>query len=101
MPWSTSGRRAHLPANWEAIRRRVLARDGHRCMAAMRDGSRCPATATDVDHIARGDDHTMTNLQSLCAWHHKRKTAAESGAARRRHPRDRRTRPSEAHPGLL
>lgn len=100
MAWSTSNRRTRLPGNWAAIRRRVLKRDGGQCVARMRDGSRCPEPATDVDHIQAGDNHDEANLQSLCGWHHQRKTGAESAAARRRQPRERRARPAEAHPGL-
>lgn len=101
MPWSSSTRRADLPSNWDAIRRRILARDSHQCTAMMRDGSRCPTTTgLEVDHIGDRRNHTDANLQTLCAWHHKRKTAGESAAARRRSPRERRARPTEAHPGL-
>nr|WSZ97260.1 HNH endonuclease [Streptomyces sp. NBC_00857] len=101
MAWSTSKRRAELPADWATVRRpRVLARDGYRCVARMRGGSRCLATATDVDHIGDRRDHTDNNLQSLCRWHHKRKTAAESAAARRTKRRPLRRRPAERHPGL-
>ncbi|WP_275462074.1 HNH endonuclease [Streptomyces noursei] len=101
MAWSSSNRRAGLPSNWDTIRRRTLTRDGHQCTATMRDGERCPTTTgLEVDHIGDRADHTDTNLQTLCAWHHKRKTAGESAAARRRRPRERRARPAEAHPGL-
>lgn len=100
MPWSTSTRRGRLPKDWPAIRRRVIARDGGRCVATMRDGSRCTEAGTEVDHVVAGDDHSMANLQLLCAWHHKRKTQAEAAAARRRQPRPRRAREAEAHPGL-
>jgi 5-methylcytosine-specific restriction endonuclease McrA len=67
----------------------------------MRDGSRCPATTDlEVDHIGDPLDHDDANLQVLCTWHHKRKTADESGAARRARPRERRARPAERHPGI-
>ncbi len=100
MAWHGSDRRARLPSNWPVLRAKVLARDGYRCVAVLRDtGLRCAATATDVDHIIPGDDHAMTNLQALCVWHHARKTAAESAAARR--PRLSRRRPEERHPGDL
>lgn len=101
MAWTSSTRRADLPGNWDTVRWRILARDGHRCTAVMRDGARCPATTgLEVDHIGDRRDHSEANLQTLCAWHHKRKTASESAAGRRRSPRERRARPSEAHPGL-
>ena len=38
MPWSaTSGRTSPLPPNWASIRRAVLERDGHRCIAMRGD----------------------------------------------------------------
>ncbi|WSJ69057.1 HNH endonuclease [Kitasatospora sp. NBC_01302] len=103
MSWTTSDRRLRLPPNWPQIRRRVLARDGHRCTATDHYGVRCPEAATDVDHIRPGDDHREANLRSLCGWHHRvkssREGAAAKAAARRRH--DRRFRRAEDHPGLL
>ena len=101
MAWATSRRRTALPKGWANIRRQVLKRDTGRCVARMRDGDRCPERASEVDHIRDPDDHSLANLQSLCSWHHKIKTQAESAAARRRSPRDRRARPAEAHPGLM
>lgn len=100
MPWSTSGRRAELPSNWGSIRARILARDGGQCRA-IDNGVRCQLAATDVDHIGDRHDHGDANLQSLCSWHHRRKTARESGAARRQKPWVRRARPAERHPGEL
>lgn len=96
--WSGSTRRARLPADWAARRRRILQRDGHQC-TANELGQRCTQPATDVDHIQPGDNHDEHNLQSLCAWHHTRKTAAEVAAANARRPTTR--RPAERHPGHL
>ena len=108
MSWETSDRRSRLPANWGAIRRRILRRDGERCTwIDWIDGKRvrCPARATDVDHIRRGDDHGDANLRSLCEAHHDRKTAREAAAgmtaaARRKRAeiRKRLRRPVEEHP---
>lgn len=98
MTWNTN-RKERLPPDWDARRAWVLERDGHRCVALLLDGTRCRARATDVDHIHRGDNHDPTNLQSLCEWHHDRKSAMEGVAARR--PRERSQRPPERHPGLL
>ncbi|MEU9400643.1 HNH endonuclease signature motif containing protein [Streptomyces sp. NPDC048242] len=90
MAWATSNRRKRLPANWEKLRQRVIRRAGGRCQAALLDtGQRCDYPGTDVDHIVRGDDHALTNLQLLCRWHHKEKTQAESAAARALKPRPR------------
>ena len=47
--WTTSGqskRRASLPKNWQALRKRVIARDRGVCVW-------CGAPGTDVDHIER------------------------------------------------
>ena len=84
MPWSaTSGRTSPLPPNWASIRRAVLERDGHRCMAMRGDtGERCDWPANQVDHMDEPDDHRLHMLQSLCAYHHARKTAAQGGRAR-------------------
>jgi hypothetical protein len=68
----------------------------------MQDGSRCTETTElEVDHIGDPHDHSDENLEVLCSWHHKRKTAGESARARRRKPPERRGRPAEAHPGLI
>lgn len=57
---------AHLPDDWTTTRRRVLTRDGHRCVATTDDGARCAKPAVVVDVIDASDDHAMPNLQSLC-----------------------------------
>lgn len=96
--WQGSNRRAELPPNWDTdIRPRILARDGYRCTWRT-NYKRCRATATDVDHIKRGNDHSDANLRSLCDWHHKRKSSAEGNAARQRWSIK---RPAEKHPGLI
>jgi 5-methylcytosine-specific restriction endonuclease McrA len=56
----------------------------------------CEAPANQVDHINPGDDHDYDNLQSLCRWHHARKSSAEGAAARR--PKQRQAREPEPHP---
>lgn len=96
--WHTSDRRSRLPKNWPSIRNTILKRDGYQCVA-LDDGTRCTQPATDVDHIEPGDNHNERNLQSLCAWHHSRKTAAEAAASRPTPVS--RNRPKERHPGAL
>ncbi|WP_202944445.1 HNH endonuclease signature motif containing protein [Salinispora tropica] len=66
------------------------------------DGSfrRCGKPATDVDHIRRGDDHTLKNLRPACTECHNRKSGQEGAAARYRH-RARATLPPEPHPAEL
>ena len=56
---------------------------------------------TEVDHIvnlAQGGSESLDNLQLLCAWHHKRKTALEASANR---PRLTERHPGERHPGFI
>lgn len=75
--WASGGARGKArPPGWDATRKRILDRDGHRCRT-------CGAPATHVDHIDRGAGEVDSNLQSLCADCHKRKTAAEAHAARK------------------
>ena len=102
MGWAGSNRRERLPRDWRRRRAAVLARDGHQCCHIRSDtGERCTEQATDVDHIRPGDDHSLDNLQSLCAWHHAKKTASEAADARARRPRLSRKRPPGEHPGAL
>lgn len=96
MTWDGSDRRSRLPANWPAICRRVHARDGWRCQIR---GPSCTITSTQVDHITRGDDHRLANLQAVCATCHAAKSAAE-GVAARAAVRARDRRAAEQHPGL-
>ncbi|GAB2704160.1 HNH endonuclease signature motif containing protein [Kitasatospora kifunensis] len=96
-------RRARLPADWPQRRLIVLARDGYRCRAIRADTGRpCEASANQVDHIRRGDDHGYANLQALCQHHHASKTGSEGGrAASVARSRRARLRPPERHPGAL
>jgi 5-methylcytosine-specific restriction endonuclease McrA len=97
--WQGSTRKDTLPPNWEkVIRPRILARDHHQCQHIRSDRNRiCGARANQVDHIdqERRDDHSDANLQSLCQWHHQRKSSAEGGRGNRR------KEPARRHPGLL
>ncbi len=97
--WATSTRRSRLPSDWPTRRIRVLRRDGYKCQARNEDESLCLAPARDVDHIERGDDHDYGNLQALCVWHHRQKTAREAAEARA--PRPTMRRKPEAHPGAI
>jgi 5-methylcytosine-specific restriction protein A len=96
--WQGSDRRRRLPGDWEARRRAVLARCGGRCEHRFPNGGRCPRPATDVDHIEHGDDHSLANLQGLCADHHKRKSSREGNATQAAR-RGLAKRPPEEHPG--
>lgn len=100
--WASSDRRERLPANWVVIRKRILRRDGGQCTERLNTGARCPEVATDVDHIRPGDDHSDSNLTSLCGWHHSRKSSREGGIAYAKKKRQHaaKFRRSEDHPGL-
>lgn len=102
MAWSGE-RRKHLPSDWPKLRAAVLKRDGYRCQWRMPDGQICAAPANQADHVVRGNDHRLQNLQSLCEPHHAQKSAREGGAERARliAANKRRFRRTEAHPGLL
>lgn len=102
MAWQSeavSDRAARLPEDWSTRRVRVLRRDSYRCQARDSLGVPCGALANQVDHVHPGDDHDEDNLQSLCRWHHARKSSAEGHAARR--PRPRQQREPERHPGAI
>jgi 5-methylcytosine-specific restriction protein A len=71
---------------WLAARAAVLKRDGYRCATPY-----CRNRATHVDHIRPiadgGAGLDPTNLQSLCASCHSRKTTrADGGFGNRRRP---------------
>lgn len=97
--WEGSTRKERLPKDWPVIRKRILARDGYRCMW-LDDGRPCGAPANQVDHIRRGDNHDDSNLRALCGPHHLRKSGSEGGRAFRRVTRYNVKRPAEPHPGL-
>ena len=83
MPWSTSDRRERLPADWPQRVAHVKKRDGGRCRWILeKTKRRCPRDGTYVDHKIPGDDHSYANLQLLCEFHHKKKSAKEGHAAR-------------------
>ncbi|WP_143832865.1 MULTISPECIES: hypothetical protein [Nocardiopsis] len=42
------------------------------------DCGTCAEDGTDADRIRDRDDHRVGALQSLCSWHHARKTAEEA-----------------------
>jgi 5-methylcytosine-specific restriction endonuclease McrA len=79
-PWEGSTRASRLPRDWRQRRARVLSRDRHTCQACA--GSRCGNERLEVDHIARGDDHSDSNLQTLGHACHAAKTAQEAADAR-------------------
>lgn len=101
MAWSTSNRKAQLPDDWPQICKFILKRDRNRCQHIRFDTERkCLQYANQVDHRdqSRSWDHSPSNLQSLCEYHHRVKSSSEGGtaaSARRQAAKKRR------HPGLL
>ncbi len=89
-PWASSSRRITLPPNWSAIRAAILERD-QTCQLAYPDEwhtargpARCAGLALEVDHIGAPDDHRPKQLRGVCPPCHRRRTQAQSAAARRR-----------------
>ena len=99
MAWSTSDRRARLPANWSTLRRDVKRRANGIC-EWISNGARCARPGTDCDHIRQGDNHALTNLQWLCTEHHWAKTKQEN-AARNTNNAALKRKPNEQHPGRI
>ena len=102
MAWHTSNRRKRLPANWAALRRTVLARDGFRCQ--WRLGERqCGAEATEVHHLNEAgrnfgvEDNQPEALVSLCTEHHQ--IATQTYAREQRLAKAAKMAPK--HPGVL
>lgn len=78
-------------AQWDKLRKQVLKRDNYLCQECLREGRLTPLGVRPrdhaVDHIeakAKGGTDAMTNLQSLCAPCHDRKTARDEGRRVRR-----------------
>lgn len=98
MVWShQSSRRAQLPRDWSAVRKRVLVRDGYTCV--MR-GAGCTGRATHVDHMDTAidhNDHRDEVLRSLCSHCHMVRTSMQGHDAMRLS----RSRKTAQHPGIL
>lgn len=92
-PWSTSNRRAELPPHWRRLVRLILKRDPT-CTACWASPS------AEVDHVGDRHDHRPENLQGLCTPCHRAKTQRQAAAGRAARGL-RRTRPAEAHPGVI
>lgn len=75
----------------------MLARDRGICHVCHKPG------ADQCDHVVAGDDHRYSNLAAIHAHPcHAAKSSSEGGrASQQAHPRARRNRPPEAHPGLV
>lgn len=93
MTWVGKGSRHDrgYGAQWDNLRKQVLKRDNYLCQECQREGRLTPLGVRPrdhaVDHIeakAKGGTDAMTNLQSLCAPCHDRKTARDEGRRVRR-----------------
>ena len=104
--WYDSNRKSRLPPNWSSLAAKVRRRDGDRCTwVYLLDGERvrCGETARlEVDHIRNDDNHSMSNLRTLCHDHHAQKTQGESWRSRSRNlaKARRKFRRTEEHPAL-
>lgn len=98
--WADSDRKGRLPADWPLLRRIVRERSGGRCEVIKANGKRCWDAATDCDHVIAGDDHSLSNLQDICTWHHRKKSSAEGNAAKAAY-RAQLKHPVETHPGII
>jgi len=96
MPWTgrhgNHRRWKQMPKDWAKIRAQVIRRDHGTCVICGRPGNH-------VDHIQRGNNHSLNNLRLLCQHCHMARTGRDGGTARRQ-PR-RRARPPEPHPGFI
>lgn len=57
-----------MPKDWPATRRRIIARDQHRCQLRLEG---CKGKATSVDHlrpVSKGGTDDDSNLVACC-WH--------------------------------
>lgn len=95
--WRGSNRNTRLPNDWNTRRQRVFKRDGYVCQLAYEG---CTYDAEECDHVINNDDHTLSNLQSVCGSCHSIKSSLEGQAAMRKQ-RAMEKREKEKHPGLL
>lgn len=100
MSWEGSDRKSRLPEDWPARVAATRLRCGDRCEWRFPNSGRCRDKMTDCDHIVPGDDHSLENLQGLCADHHARKSSREGHEARAK-IRASAKRPAERHPGEI
>lgn len=91
-----STRRQRLPGNWSRLRAQVLRRDNYTCSVLD-----CNQVARDIDHKERGDDHSLSNLQALCPYHHKVKTSKEGNEVRWKKERELREKFSRTKDSFL
>jgi len=87
-----------LPRDWERRRRETFREHGDICWVCGQPG------ANEVDHVKRGDDHSLNNLKPIHGkgtrqrCHQKKSSREGVDARRQRRNRMLRKRP---HPGLI
>lgn len=87
------------PGNWRTLKRRILERDGYRCL--------CGARAVTADHIiprSQGGGDDPVNLRAICGPCHEAKSKVEAAIGRRRASAKRRSQARlapERHPGRI
>jgi hypothetical protein len=96
--WANSTRSARLPKDWHKRRQQAKRRAKGMCQAKVHEPD-CDGIGTECDHVQRGDDHSLTNLQWLSTPCHMAKTKAEAAAGRAAAPKAKRQ--PEQHPGLI
>jgi hypothetical protein len=89
--WENSDRRARLPKDWPKRVAQTKARARGLCQAKTHEPE-CDGVGRECDHIQRGDNHDLSNLQWLSTPCHKAKTNAEKPT---------RYRPQQRHPGVI
>lgn len=104
--WVGSRYQGRHPDGWQRVRMQVLRRDKFRCQhreLTSNGDQQCPNRATDVDHIGDPENHSLDNLQALCAPHHQKKSSSAGGRASAMAVNQRIAalrRPKPLHPGL-
>lgn len=90
VPWEGSHRRTSLPSDWSSLRARILERDPTCQLAYVgvwptsTGEARCLEASSEVDHMGDENDHRDHMLRGVCAACHRRRTQAQSAAARAR-----------------
>jgi 5-methylcytosine-specific restriction protein A len=72
-------------SGWQAVRKRVLERDGYQCQ--LRYADICVGRASQVDHIVQpeaGGTNDLANLRAVCRRCHARRTGQQGALAKQR-----------------
>ena len=87
MPWDTARKDpAYGSAEWKRARAACLRRANHRCELGLEG---CQGTATEADHVlGLAADPNHTNLRAVCTSCHRKVTAQQGNAKRKRGRRE-------------